>query len=506
MNRGDRMNQEYIMAIDQGTTSTRAIIYNHDGEIIGKGQKEITQYYPQDGWMEHDPVEIWNSVQSVIGESFIGTELLPQHIKALGITNQRETTIIWDRVTGEPIYNAIVWQSRQSSPIASNLVEAGYSEMIHAKTGLIVDAYFSATKIRWILDKVPGAQTRAENGELLFGTVETWLLWNFTKGEKHLTDVTNASRTMLLNIHTLAWDEELLAILNIPKRMLPQVVSNSEIMGYTHAFNFYDLKVPIAAMAGDQQASLFGQLVLEEGMVKNTYGTGSFIVMNTGTTPKLSQNKLLTTIGYQVGNSLNYALEGSIFVAGSSVQWLRDGLKLFEHASESENFARLATSSDEVYVVPAFVGLGAPYWDYDVRGAMFGLTRATSNFDIAKATLQAVAYQVRDVIDTMQDDTGMPIKLLKVDGGASDNQFLMQFQSDVLDIALQKSLSEETTARGVAFMAGLAVGYWNDIEELKRLEKLGSRIEPIMEPERRESLYKGWKIAVEAARIFKPRL
>lgn len=498
------MDKKYIMAIDQGTTSTRAIIYDKEGQMVGKGQKEITQIYPNDGWVEHDPIEIWNSVKSVIGESFIGTQIKPQDIEAIGITNQRETTVIWDKVTGKPIYNAIVWQSRQSSSIAQDLVEKGYSELFHKKTGLIIDAYFSATKIRWILDNVKGAYQRAVNGELLFGTIETWILWNLTDGEKHLTDITNASRTMLLNLETLEWDADILAILDIPHSILPSVVSNSELMGYTHEFNFYDLKVPITAMAGDQQASLFGQLALEEGSVKNTYGTGSFIVMNTGDKPKLSNNKLLTTVAYQIGGVTKYALEGSIFVAGSSIQWLRDGLKLFEHASQSEDLAMESESDDEVYVVPAFVGLGAPYWDYETRGAIFGLTRATTNKDLSKATLQAIAYQVRDVIETMQVDTGMSIKSLKVDGGASENHYLMQFQSDILNLSLQRSHHQETTALGVAFLAGLESGYWKDIDAIEQLGKLGKKVEPTMKLEQRESLYSGWKLAVDAARHFKP--
>lgn len=498
------MNQKYIMAIDQGTTSTRAIIYDKLGQIVGIGQKEIGQIYPNDGWVEHDPIEIWNSVKSVIGESFIGTSVKPQDIEAIGITNQRETTVIWDKDTGMPIYNAIVWQSRQSSTIAQSLVEKGYSKLIHEKTGLIIDAYFSATKIRWILDNVEGSYEKAKSGQLLFGTIETWILWNLTGGKKHLTDITNASRTMLLNINTLEWDQEILDILDIPKELLPQVVSNSELMGYTEEFNFYDIKVPITAMAGDQQASLFGQLALDEGSVKNTYGTGSFIVMNIGDKPKLSSNQLLTTVAYQLKGETKYALEGSIFVAGSSVQWLRDGLKLFEHAAQSETYAKQSHNDDEVYVIPAFVGLGAPYWDYETRGAIFGLTRATSNHDITKATLQAIAYQVRDVIETMQVDTSMPIRSLKVDGGASENHYLMQFQSDILNLSLQRSIHKETTALGVAFLAGLESGYWQSIDEIKQLGENGLRIDPKMNEEHRQRLYSGWKLAVSAARHFKP--
>ncbi|MDU6919114.1 MAG: glycerol kinase GlpK, partial [Enterococcus faecalis] len=385
--------EKYIMAIDQGTTSSRAIIFDKKGNKIGSSQKEFTQYFPNAGWVEHNANEIWNSVQSVIAGSLIESGVKPTDIAGIGITNQRETTVVWDKATGLPIYNAIVWQSRQTTPIADQLKEDGYSEMIHEKTGLIIDAYFSATKVRWILDHVEGAQERAENGELMFGTIDTWLVWKLT-GDTHVTDYSNASRTMLFNIHDLDWDQEILDLLNIPRVMLPKVVSNSEVYGLTKNYHFYGSEVPIAGMAGDQQAALFGQMAFEPGMVKNTYGTGSFIVMNTGEEPQLSKNNLLTTIGYGINGKVYYALEGSIFVAGSAIQWLRDGLKMLQTAAESEAVAKASTGHNEVYVVPAFTGLGAPYWDSQARGAVFGLTRGTTREDFVKATLQAVAYQV----------------------------------------------------------------------------------------------------------------
>ena len=435
--------EKYIMAIDQGTTSSRAIIFDKKGNKIGSSQKEFTQYFPNAGWVEHNANEIWNSVQSVIAGSLIESGVKPTDIAGIGITNQRETTVVWDKATGLPIYNAIVWQSRQTTPIADQLKEDGYSEMIHEKTGLIIDAYFSATKVRWILDHVEGAQERAENGELMFGTIDTWLVWKLT-GDTHVTDYSNASRTMLFNIHDLDWDQEILDLLNIPRVMLPKVVSNSEVYGLTKNYHFYGSEVPIAGMAGDQQAALFGQMAFEPGMVKNTYGTGSFIVMNTGEEPQLSKNNLLTTIGYGINGKVYYALEGSIFVAGSAIQWLRDGLKMLQTAAESEAVAKASTGHNEVYVVPAFTGLGAPYWDSQARGAVFGLTRGTTREDFVKATLQAVAYQVRDIIDTMKEDTGIDIPVLKVDGGAANNDFLMQFQADILNTAVQRAHNLET--------------------------------------------------------------
>ncbi|HHV5923449.1 TPA: glycerol kinase GlpK, partial [Streptococcus agalactiae] len=402
--------EKYIMAIDQGTTSSRAIIFNKKGEKIASSQKEFPQIFPQAGWVEHNANQIWNSVQSVIAGAFIESSIKPGQIEAIGITNQRETTVVWDKKTGLPIYNAIVWQSRQTAPIADQLKQEGHTNMIHEKTGLVIDAYFSATKVRWILDHVPGAQERAEKGELLFGTIDTWLVWKLTDGLVHVTDYSNAARTMLYNIKELKWDDEILELLNIPKAMLPEVKSNSEVYGKTTPFHFYGGEVPISGMAGDQQAALFGQLAFEPGMVKNTYGTGSFIIMNTGEEMQLSQNNLLTTIGYGINGKVHYALEGSIFIAGSAIQWLRDGLRMIETSSESEGLAQSSTSDDEVYVVPAFTGLGAPYWDSNARGSVFGLTRGTSKEDFVKATLQSIAYQVRDVIDTMQVDSGIDIQ------------------------------------------------------------------------------------------------
>lgn len=494
--------EKYIMAIDQGTTSSRAIIFDKAGNHVGTSQKEFTQYFPEAGWVEHDAHEIWNSVQSVIAGAFIESGVKPDQIAGIGITNQRETTVVWDKETGLPIYHAIVWQSRQSAQIADELKEQGYSDLFHEKTGLIIDSYFSATKIRWILDHVPGAQERAEKGELLFGTIDSWLVYKLTDGKVHVTDYSNASRTMLFNINTLEWDQEILDILNIPREMLPKVVSNSEIYGLTKTYHFFGSKVPIAGMAGDQQAALFGQMAFEPGMVKNTYGTGSFIVMNTGNKPQLSKNNLLTTIGYGINGEINYALEGSVFVAGSSIQWLRDGLKLIEKASQSEAAALASKNEDEVYVVPAFVGLGAPYWDQEARGAVFGLTRGTTEKDFIKATLQGIAYQVRDILGAMQEDTGIDIPVLKVDGGAANNDYLMQFQADILNTPVQRAGDLETTALGAAFLAGLAVGYWQDFDEIKAVIKDGKRFEVQMDDKQRNKLYGGWQKAVAATRYF----
>ncbi|HEO2978013.1 TPA: glycerol kinase GlpK [Streptococcus agalactiae] len=494
--------EKYIMAIDQGTTSSRAIIFNKKGEKIASRQKEFPQIFPQAGWVEHNANQIWNSVQSVIAGAFIESSIKPGQIEAIGITNQRETTVVWDKKTGLPIYNAIVWQSRQTAPIADQLKQEGHTNMIHEKTGLVIDAYFSATKVRWILDHVPGAQERAEKGELLFGTIDTWLVWKLTDGLVHVTDYSNAARTMLYNIKELKWDDEILELLNIPKAMLPEVKSNSEVYGKTTPFHFYGGEVPISGMAGDQQAALFGQLAFEPGMVKNTYGTGSFIIMNTGEEMQLSQNNLLTTIGYGINGKVHYALEGSIFIAGSAIQWLRDGLRMIETSSESEGLAQSSTSDDEVYVVPAFTGLGAPYWDSNARGSVFGLTRGTSKEDFVKATLQSIAYQVRDVIDTMQVDSGIDIQQLRVDGGAAMNNLLMQFQADILGIDIARAKNLETTALGAAFLAGLSVGYWESMDELKELNATGQLFQATMNESRKEKLYKGWRKAVKATQVF----
>ena len=490
------------MAIDEGTTSTRAMIFDYEGHKVSASQKEFSQYFPQPGWVEHKAEEIWHAVQTTIANTIINSGIRPEQIKGIGITNQRETTVIWDRKTGKPIYNAIVWQSRQTTGLAEKLKADGYGEMIHKKTGLIIDPYFSATKIRWILDHVEGAQEKAEKGDLLFGTIDSWLLWKLTDGEAHITDYTNASRTMLFNIHDLKWDDDILELLNIPKKMLPEVRSNSEIYGYTKSYRFFGGEVPICGIAGDQQAALVGQLAFKKGMVKNTYGTGSFIVMNTGEEPTESDNNLLTTIAYGLDGKINYALEGSIFVSGSAIQWLRDSMKMVKTAEESEKAALASKSEDEVYVVPAFTGLGAPYWDSEARGAVFGVTRGTNKNDFIKATLQSLAYQTRDVVDTMQIDSGIEIPTLRVDGGASNNDYLLQFQADILGIKIERSQTLETTSMGAAFLAGLAVGYWKDVDELKDVFVVGKTFESKMEESKRKKLYQGWKRAVKATQVF----
>ncbi|MCI1953625.1 MAG: glycerol kinase GlpK [Ligilactobacillus acidipiscis] len=498
------MAEKYIMAIDEGTTSTRAIIFDHNGKEVADGQREFTQYFPNSGWVEHDANEIWNAVQATIADAFINSGVQPDQIQGIGITNQRETTVIWDKKTGLPIYNAIVWQSRQTSDYANKIIVDGHSDMIHEKTGLLVDPYFSATKIRWILDHVDGAQERAEKGELLFGTIDTWLVWKLTGGKSHVTDYSNASRTMLFNIHDLAWDKDILKLLNIPEVMLPEPKGNSEVYGYTMDYHFYGSRVPVSGMAGDQQSALFGQLALKKGMVKNTYGTGAFVLMNTGEEPIISKNSLLTTIGYSINGKVNYVLEGSVFVAGSALQWLRDGMKMIESAPESEQFANESENDDEVYVVPAFTGLGAPYWDSAARGAVFGLTRGTTNKDFIKATLQSLAYQTRDVVDTMYKDTGIEIPALRVDGGAARNNYLLQFQADLLDTPVERVANLETTAMGAAFLAGLGCGFWKDTDELQHMFEIGQRFDPEMDDKRRDHLYAGWQQAVNATRTFKP--
>ncbi|AWD62544.1 glycerol kinase [Limosilactobacillus reuteri] len=494
--------QQYIMAIDQGTTSSRAIIFDHDGNKVAISQQEFPQYFPQPGWVEHDPLEIWDSVQSVISNVMIKSQIKPYKIAAIGITNQRETTVIWDRHTGKPIYNAIVWQSKQTSDIAEQLIKDGYKDMIHKKTGLVIDSYFAATKIKWILDHVPGAREKAAKGDLMFGTIDTWLLWNLSGRRVHATDVTNASRTMLFNIHTLEWDQDILDLLEIPQSLLPEVKPSSAIYGYTGDYHFYGVQIPIAGIAGDQQAALFGQAAYDKGSIKNTYGTGAFIVMNTGLKPTLSDNGLLTTIAYGLDGQTHYALEGSIFVAGSAVQWLRDGLKMFKKASESEQMAVDAKTTGGVYVVPAFTGLGAPYWDQEVRGAMFGLTRGTERGHIIRATLEAIAYQTKDVVDTMVKDTQLPLTALTVNGGASRNSFMMQFQADILQTPIKRAAMEETTALGAAFLAGLAVDFWEDQDELRKLSRIGDQFDPQMDPQEAADLYRGWQRAIAAAQFY----
>ncbi|WP_283577784.1 glycerol kinase GlpK [Limosilactobacillus reuteri] len=494
--------QQYIMAIDQGTTSSRAIIFDHDGNKVAISQQEFPQYFPQPGWVEHDPLEIWDSVQSVISNVMIKSQIKPYKIAAIGITNQRETTVIWDRHTGKPIYNAIVWQSKQTSDIAERLIKDGYKDMIHKKTGLVIDSYFAATKIKWILDHVPGAREKAAKGDLMFGTIDTWLLWKLSGRRVHATDVTNASRTMLFNIHTLEWDQDILDLLEIPQSLLPEVKPSSAIYGYTGDYHFYGVQIPIAGIAGDQQAALFGQAAYDKGSIKNTYGTGAFIVMNTGLKPTLSDNGLLTTIAYGLDGQTHYALEGSIFVAGSAVQWLRDGLKMFKKASESEQMAVDAKTTGGVYVVPAFTGLGAPYWDQEVRGAMFGLTRGTERGHIIRATLEAIAYQTKDVVDTMVKDTQLPLTALTVNGGASRNNFMMQFQADILQTPIKRAAMEETTALGAAFLAGLAVDFWEDQDELRKLSRIGDQFDPQMDPQEATDLYRGWQRAIAAAQFY----
>lgn len=490
------------MAIDQGTTSSRAIIFDHDGNKVAISQQEFPQYFPQPGWVEHDPLEIWDSVQSVISNVMIKSQIKPYKIAAIGITNQRETTVIWDRHTGKPIYNAIVWQSKQTSDIAERLIKDSYKDMIHKKTGLVIDSYFAATKIKWILDHVPGAREKAAKGDLMFGTIDTWLLWKLSGRRVHATDVTNASRTMLFNIHTLEWDQDILDLLEIPQSLLPEVKPSSAIYGYTGDYHFYGVQIPIAGIAGDQQAALFGQAAYDKGSIKNTYGTGAFIVMNTGLKPTLSDNGLLTTIAYGLDGQTHYALEGSIFVAGSAVQWLRDGLKMFKKASESEQMAVDAKTTGGVYVVPAFTGLGAPYWDQEVRGAMFGLTRGTERGHIIRATLEAIAYQTKDVVDTMVKDTQLPLTALTVNGGASRNNFMMQFQADILQTPIKRAAMEETTALGAAFLAGLAVDFWEDQDELRKLSRIGDQFDPQMDPQEAADLYRGWQRAIAAAQFY----
>lgn len=494
--------QQYIMAIDEGTTSARAIIIDKEGNFVGSSQREFRQIFPHDGWVEHDANEIWIAVQSVIAGAFIESQIHPTQIAGIGITNQRETTVVWDKETGIPIYNAIVWQSRQSNDVCEILIEQGHQELIRTKTGLTIDPYFSGTKLRWILDHVEGAQERAERGELLFGTIDTWLSWKLSGGDLHITDYSNASRTMLLNLETQDWDDEILEILNIPRVMLPKLVSNSEVYGTTTNYHFFGHEVPISGMVGDQQSALIGQLAFDKGMVKSTYGTGAFIVMNMGQELNLSKNQLLTTVAYKIGDEITYALEGSIFVAGSAIQWLRDGIKIIENSEDTEKMAYDSENDDEIYVVPAFTGLGAPYWNPNARGAMFGVTRGTDRNDIAKATLQSLAYQVRDIIDTMEADSGIEIPVLAVDGGAARNEYLMQFQADISGKEIRRVANLETTALGAAYMAGLAVGFWDSIDEIRKMAGETANYHSQMNESRKDELYDGWKRAVKATQVF----
>jgi glycerol kinase len=495
--------ETYILALDQGTTSSRAIIFNKKGEIVYISQKEFTQYFPKPGWVEHNANEIWGSILSVIATSLSESGIKPEQIAGIGITNQRETTVVWDKNTGQPVYNAIVWQSRQTASICEELKARGLNDKFREKTGLLIDAYFSGTKVKWILDNVEGAREKAERGELLFGTIDTWLIWKLSGGKAHVTDYSNASRTLMFNIHELKWDDELLEILTVPKSMLPEVRPSSEIYAHTVPYHFFGQEVPIAGAAGDQQAALFGQACYEEGMAKNTYGTGCFMLMNTGEKAVVSKHGLLTTIAWGLNGKVEYALEGSIFVAGSAIQWLRDGLRMLKNAADSEQYAERVESTEGVYVVPAFVGLGTPYWDSDVRGAIFGLTRGTQKEHFVRATLESLAYQTKDVLTAMEADSGISLKTLRVDGGAVKNNFLMQFQSDMLGVPVERPVVNETTALGAAYLAGLAVGYWKDQSEIAKQWNIDRTFEPSMSEEKRNELYEGWKKAVKAAMAFK---
>jgi glycerol kinase len=490
---------KYILALDQGTTSSRALIVDRKGTIGAVAQKEFRQIFPKSGWVEHDPNEIWSSQAGVAAEALAKMNLGGPQIAAIGISNQRETAIVWDRRTGEPVYNAIVWQDRRTSAFCDELKKAGQAETIRQKTGLVLDAYFSATKVRWILDQVPGARQRAQAGELAFGTVDSWLLWKLTNGRVHATDISNASRTLLFNIHEQKWDEELCKLFDVPLSMLPEVKSCSEVVGVTDS-SFGVAGIPIAGMVGDQQAALFGNMCTEEGMIKNTYGTGCFLVMNTGPAAKHSQNNLLTTIAWKLGDQVTYALEGSIFIGGAVVQWLRDGLKCITCSREVEALANSVPDNGGVYVVPAFAGLGAPYWDQYARGGIFGLTRGTTNAHIARACLEAIAFQAKDVLDAMADDAGIPIAELRVDGGASINDGLMEFQAGLTQVKVVRPQTLETTALGAAFFAGLAVGYWKDLAEIRRIWKKGAEFESHMPADRRAELLKNWHKAVERVR------
>ena len=487
--------EQYILSVDSGTTSVRAILFDHSGRMCGMEQKALHLEYPHDGWVQQDAEEIWEKQLAVCQDVIRNQGLTPRNIAAIGITNQRETTIVWDKKTGKPIAPAIVWQCRRTAPMADALREQGLEQSIREKTGLIVDAYFSATKIHWILQQVPGAAERARRGELLFGTVDCWLMWNLTGGRQHITDASNAARTMLYNIHTLCWDEDILKELDIPACMLPEVVSSSGVIAHTDA-GLFGMELPIAGVAGDQQAALFGQTCWQAGDVKNTYGTGGFLLMNTGAQPVDSQNGLLTTIAWNIGGKVSYALEGSIFVAGAAIQWLRDELGLIENAAQSEQLARSVPDHGGVYMVPAFTGLGAPYWDSYARGMLIGLTRASKRAHIVRAALESLAYQTADVVQAMQQDSGLTLQTLKADGGASANTFLMEFQADIMGVPAERPVCVETTALGVAYLAGLAVGYWDNAEDIRATVLPGTIFVPHMEEEQRIRLLRGWHKAV----------
>ncbi|RQO77474.1 glycerol kinase [Aquitalea sp. FJL05] len=495
------MKNQFILALDQGTTSSRAILFNQAGDIVSLAQKEFRQIYPQPGWVEHDPQEIWGGQAGVAAEAVAKAGIDGRSIAAIGITNQRETTIVWDRETSLPVYNAIVWQDRRTAAFCDQLKERGLAESIRSKTGLPVDAYFSGSKIKWILDNVPGARARAEAGKLAFGTVDSWLIWNFTHGKVHVTDVSNASRTMLYNIHTQQWDAELLDIMGIPASMLPEVKSSSEVYGHTHAAHL-GVEIPIAGVAGDQQAALFGQQCTRPGMVKNTYGTGCFMMMNTGSKPIESSNNLLTTIAWKVDGQVQYALEGSIFIGGAVVKWLRDGLGIIRHSADVGPLAQEVASSDGVYLVPAFAGLGAPHWNPNARGTIVGATLGTKAAHIARAALDSIAYQTMDVLKAMEADAGMAIAELRVDGGATVNELLMQFQSDILGVDVVRPKITETTALGAAYLAGLAVGYWDGVADIQGQWQLDRRFQQDMAAEEVSSNVRGWNRAVNAAKAW----
>lgn len=487
----------YILSLDQGTTSSRAIVFNHSGEIIAIAQKEFTQIYPEAGWVEHNPGEIWSTQLSVATEVIAKANLTAADIKAIGITNQRETTVVWDKTNGKPVYNAIVWQDRRTSEYCNSIKKQGLSQKIQEKTGLIIDSYFSATKVRWVLEHIEGAREKAEKGELAFGTVDSWLIWNLTAGKVHVTDVSNASRTMLYNIHSLTWDKDLLKLFGIPSSMLPEVKSSSEVYGTT-AGNILAAQIPIAGIAGDQQSALFGQMCTQPGMVKNTYGTGCFMLMNIGKTPKTSTNNLLTTIAWQINGEVNYALEGSIFIAGAIVQWLRDELGLIEKSADVEQLAQKVEDTQGVYIVPAFAGLGAPYWNQDARGTITGITRGTNKSHMARAALESIAYQTMDVLNAMQADAGTPIAELRVDGGATTNNLLMQFQADLLNCKVVRPEVTEVTAIGAAYLAGLATGFWQNIEEIKSQWQVNKTFVANANIDNSKRI-SGWKKAVRAA-------
>lgn len=491
---------KYIMALDLGTTSCRCIIFDKNGRICSAAQKEFTQYFPQPGWVEHDAEEIWATQTGLMYEAMSKIDITINEIAGIGITNQRETTVLWDKETGRPVHKAIVWQCRRTAGYCDELKKLGMAEFFRSKTGLVLDAYFSATKLRWLLDNAAGARERAEKGKLLFGTVDSWIIWKLTGGKVHVTDYSNASRTMLFNIHTLKWDEEILRVLKIPQQILPEVKPSSHVYGYTDS-KLFGREVPIAGAGGDQQCALFGQTCFERGEVKNTYGTGGFMLMNTGTAPVNSHNGLVTTIAWGVDDKVEYALEGSIFVAGAAVQWLRDELGLIRDAAESEVLAKSVPDANGCYVVPAFVGLGAPYWDQYARGAIVGLTRGVNRNHIVRATLESIAYQVNDVLTAMQEDSGMPITSLRVDGGACDNDFLMQFQADILNTPVVRPYCIETTAMGAAYLAGLAVGYWRSKEEILANHVIAAEFKPQMGQAKSESLLQGWHNAVKAASV-----